>query len=160
ALFSRVVRTRLAWWGTAALIVVAAPLAAKAVDADVRVNSIGYPTARAKHASVLGGSATTFVVRRSADDSMAFQGTLPAPAADPATSDMVAQADFTDLTEAGRFYVDVPGVGRSVDFPIGDDIYRRPFVASMLGFYGWRCGTAVSFAFSGDAFAHGACHLG
>jgi endoglucanase len=30
----------------------------------------------------------------------------------------------------------------------------------MLGFYGWRCGTAVSFAFSGDTFGHAACHLG
>ena len=30
----------------------------------------------------------------------------------------------------------------------------------MLGFYGWRCGTAVSFWYSGERFGHAACHLG
>jgi len=142
-------------------VVFAVPRAARAADSDVRVSSIGYPTARAKHVSVLGGAAATpFAVRRSGDGSMALEGTLAAPAADPGTNDMVAQGDFGALTETGRFYVDVPGVGRSVDFPVGDDVYRRPFVAAMVGFYGWRCGTAVSFAWSGDAFVHGACHLG
>jgi endoglucanase len=136
------------------------PAAVRAADSDVRVNSVGYLTARAKGVSVLGGAATTFTVRRSADGSSAFDGTLPAPSADPGTNDMVAQGDFSALAETGRFYVDVPGVGRSVDFAIGDDVYRRPFVAAMLGFYGWRCGTSVSFAFSGDSFGHGACHLG
>jgi len=151
--------------GTRALLVISlslilAPAIGRAADADVRVNSVGYLPARAKGVSVLGGAATTFTVRRSADGTSAFEGTLPAPAADPGSNDMVAPGDFSALTEAGRFYVDVPGVGRSVDFAIGDDVYRRPFVAAMLGFYGWRCGTAVSFAFSGDAFAHAACHLG
>ena len=136
------------------------PAAVRAADSDVRVNSVGYLTARAKGVSVLGGAATTFTVRRTADGSSAFDGTLPAPSADPGTNDMVAQGDFSALAETGRFYVDVPGVGRSVDFAIGDDVYRRPFVAAMLGFYGWRCGTSVSFAFSGDSFGHGACHLG
>ncbi len=136
------------------------PAAVRAADSDVRVNSVGYLAARAKGVSVLGGTATTFTVRRSADGSSAFDGTLPAPSADPGTNDMVAEGDFSALAETGRFYVDVPGVGRSVDFAIGDDVYRRPFVAAMLAFYGWRCGTSVSFAFSGDSFGHGACHLG
>ena len=143
--------------GATALLVAAAP--ARAADSDVRVNSIGYPTSRAKHVSVLG-AATDFAVRRSADDTVAFAGTLPAPAVDPSTSDTIAQGDFTALTEAGRFYVDVPGVGRSVDFPIGDDVYRAPFTAAMLGFHGWRCGTAVSFPYGNEWFGHGACHLG
>ena len=77
----------------------------------MRVSSIGYLTARAKRVSVLG-SATSFVVRRVADDSSAFEGTLPAPATDPGTNDPVARGDFSALAEAGRFYVEVPGVGR------------------------------------------------
>jgi endoglucanase len=145
--------------GAIALLAAVVPSAARAADSDVRVSSIGYLAARAKHVSVLG-AATDFAVRRSADDSMAFAGTLPAPAADPSTTDMIAQGDFSALTEAGRFYVDVPGVGRSVDFPIGDDVTRAPFTAAMLGFYGWRCGTAVSFPYGSEWFGHGACHLG
>src|SRR5947208_15904597 len=99
-------------WGVLALIVAAVPRGARAADSDVRVSSIGYPTARAKHVSVLGGAATSFAVRRSSDGSMAFEGTLAAPAADPGTNDMVAQGDFGALAETGRFYVDVPGLGR------------------------------------------------
>jgi len=145
--------------GAAALVIVCLPSTPRAADSDVRVSSIGYLTARAKRVSVLG-TATGFTVRRASDGTTAFEGTLPAPAADPGTNDMVAQGDFSGLAETGRFYVDVPGVGRSVEFPIGDDVYRRPFFASMVGFYGWRCGTAVSFAFAGDSFAHAACHMG
>jgi endoglucanase len=144
----------------ASLLPTAVPTATVlAADSDVRINSVGYLPARAKVVSVLG-TAPSFVVRRSSDGSSAFEATLPGASADPATSDMVALGDFSALTEPGRFYVDVPGVGRSVDFPIGDDVYRRPFVAAMLGFYGWRCGTALSFAFSGETFGHAACHLG
>jgi endoglucanase len=155
------VRVRLAFRSSAIILLAAATAAstARAADSDVRVSSIGYLTARAKHFSVLG-TATDFVVRRSADGSMAFAGTLAAPAADPSTTDTIAQGDFSALTEAGRFYVDVAGVGRSVDFPIGDDVLRAPFTAAMLGFYGWRCGTAVSFPYGSEWFGHGACHLG
>jgi endoglucanase len=153
------VRLSLASWGATALVLTCVPSALRAADSDVRPSSIGYLTARAKRVSVLG-DATSFAVRRAADGSMAFEGPLPARSADPGTNDMVAEGDFSALTETGRFYVDVPGVGRSVEFPIGDDVFRRPFIAAMLGFYGWRCGTAVSFAFSGDRFGHVACHLG
>ena len=152
-------RVSLAWWGAAALLVTSVPTAVRAADSDVRINSIGFVPARAKAVSVRG-AAPNFMVRRVSDGSSAFEGTLPAPSVDPATTDMIALGDFSALTEAGRFYVDVPGVGRSVNFAIGDDVYRRPFVAAMLGFYGWRCGTAVSFVFSGDTFGHAACHLG
>ena len=154
-------RVRLAFRSSAIILLAAATAAstARAADSDVRVSSIGYLTARAKHFSVLG-TATDFAVRRSADGSMAFAGTLAAPAADPSTTDTIAQGDFSALTEAGRFYVDVAGVGRSVDFPIGDDVLRAPFTAAMLGFYGWRCGTAVSFPYGSEWFGHGACHLG
>ena len=84
-----------------------APAIGRAADADVRVSSVGYLPARAKGVSVLGGAATTFTVRRSADGSSAFDGTLPAATADPGTNDMVAQGDFGALTETGRFYVEV-----------------------------------------------------
>ena len=146
--------------GAAALLFLCLPTAANAADSDVRVSSIGYLTARAKSVSVRGGAATGFTVRRTADGSMAFEGMLAAPVADPGTNDMVARGDFGALAEAGRFYVDVPGVGRSVDFPIGDDVFRAPFQAAMLSFYGLRCGTAVSFWYRGEYFSHASCHLG
>src|SRR3954470_23599404 len=130
---------------------------ARAADGDVRVNSIGYVTGHAKRVSV-AAPAGSFVVRRAADDTAALTAALAAPIAD-ASGDMVAIGDFSALDDPGSYYVDVPGVGRSTVFPIGDDVYQAPVVTAMLGFYGARCGTAVSFTYQGTTFAHGACHL-
>jgi endoglucanase len=130
---------------------------ARAADSDVRVNSIGYVTGHAKRVSV-AAAADSFVVRRAADDSAALTADLAAPIAD-ASGDMVAIGDFSALDDPGSYYVDVPGVGHSAVFPIGDDVYQTPLATAMLGFYGARCGTAVSFTYQGTTFAHGACHL-
>jgi endoglucanase len=88
-----------------------------------------------------------------------FTGAAGAAKTDPDTSQSIAIADFSSVTESGKFYVDVTGVGRSVTFPIGSGVYRDAFVATMLGFYGWRCNTAVSFTFNGQTYAHEACHM-
>ena len=142
---------------------------AAATDADVRVNSVGYVIGQAKRVSVVAPPSTpsstpapapsSFVVRRVADDTAAFMGALGTALTD-SSGDRVALGDFTALDDAGSFYVDVPGVGRSVAFTVADDVYRAPLVAAMLGFFGARCGTAVSFMYQGSTFAHGACHLG
>lgn len=142
----------------APMFIVAFPALAQAADSDVKVSSVGYLPARVKRASVTA-TGTTFTVKRDADDSVAFSGNLSAAAKDPDTSQSIATADFTSLAEAGKFYLDVPGVGRSVSFPIADDVYKDAFVATMLGYYGWRCNTAVSFTYNGQSYSHAACHM-
>jgi endoglucanase len=135
-----------------------APILVEAADSDVRVSSIGYLPGRVKRASVTA-TGTTFTVKRDADGAVAFTGNLTSAIKDPDTSQSIATADFTALADIGKFYVDVPGVGRSVTFSIGNDVYRDAFVATMLGFYGWRCNTAVSFTFDGQTYSHEACHM-
>ena len=142
----------------ASALVAFSPLLAQAADSDVKVSSIGYLPGRVKRASITA-AATSFTVKRDADGSVAYTGTAGSAKTDPDTSQSIAVADFTQLTESGKFYVDVTGVGRSVTFPIGSDAYRDAFVATMLGFYGWRCNTAVSFTFAGQTYAHDACHM-
>jgi len=68
-------------------------------------------------------------------------------------------ADFSDVNEKGTFYLDVPGVGRSGGFEIGDAVYDFAFYTAMRGFYLWRCGTAVSGEHGGQTYAHAACHM-
>src|SRR6185295_3474336 len=73
-----------------------------AADGDVRVSSLGYLAARAKRVSVVGATGgAAFVVRRDADGSSAFEGTLGSAAADATTMDTVAVGDFSGLTAAG-----------------------------------------------------------
>jgi len=51
----------------------------------------------------------------------------------------------------------VPGLGRSAAFKIGNDSYHDALSTTMLGLYGLRCGTAISFDYQGQHFGHAAC---
>jgi endoglucanase len=139
-------------------IAVLCPLAADAADSDIRVSSIGYLPARVKRASI-AAAATQWTLVRDSDGGTAASGTFGAAKTDADTSQSISIADFTSVTDSGTYHLEVPGVGRSVSFPIGANVYREAFVATMLGFYGWRCNTAVSFSFHGQTFAHDACHM-
>ncbi len=131
---------------------------ALAADTDIRLSSVGYLPLRAKRASVVV-AATTFTVVRDADGATVLSGALTGPVSDPDTGESVLTADFTSLADPGTYHLEVDGVGRSVSFPIDADVYRAAYVTSMLGFYGWRCGTAVSFDYGGTHFGYPACHL-
>lgn len=124
---------------------------------DVRVNSVGYLRSHPKRV-VVAAAASTFDVRRADDDVSVFSDTLSVARHDEVTRQDLQYGDFDTLTEEGRYYVDVPGVGRSATFAISSDPYGDAFRAVMLGFYGARCGTAVSFSYGGATFGHGACH--
>jgi endoglucanase len=97
-------------------------------------------------------------VVRVTDGSTAFQGKATGPVLDPDTQEQLYTADFSKLKRPGEYQLDVPSVGRSAPFHIAADVYREPFHTVMLGFYLWRCGTAVSATHHGETFAHAACH--
>jgi endoglucanase len=99
-----------------------------------------------------------FTVRRAADGSVAYHGKLSPPTEDADSGDRVRLADFTPLTEAGKFYLDVSGVGRSWEFRGGRDVYARVLYLSMRSFYGQRCGTAVDLGPEFPGYRHAACH--
>lgn len=62
---------------------------------------------------------------------------------------------FGDLKEPGHYAVHVPGVGRSVDFRIGE-VYDGPLTAVLRAFWHMRCGTAIDGAYT--RYARPACH--
>jgi endoglucanase len=70
----------------------------------------------------------------------------------------VQGADFSALRQRGRFYLDVPGVGRSWPFSIEPDVYAHAFYLALRAFYGQRCGTAVDLGPRFPGYSHPACH--
>jgi endoglucanase len=124
----------------------------------VRVNSVGYLATHPKRV-VVAAAASTFAVRRSDDDTIAFSDALSAPFHDDPTGQELAYGDFDGLSDEGSYYVDVPEVGRSATFTISGNPYGDAFRAVMRGFYGARCGTAVSFSYGDTTFSHAACHM-
>ena len=55
----------------------------------------------------------------------------------------VYEIDFTKFSGNGRFYLRVPGVGRSIAFDIAPDVYSRAFRVQASGVFAQRCGIAL-----------------
>ncbi len=138
-------------------VLVRATEAGSTVNAAIKVDQVGYPRDGPKVALV-SAPADSFTVRRSGDDRAVLRGKLIASAPDALSGDTVAAADFSSLRKPGKYYIEVPSVGRSWDFAIEKNVYRRAYYLAMRGFYGQRCGTAVDMGPEFPEYKHAACH--
>jgi endoglucanase len=133
---------------------------APAPTTQIKVDQVGYLTRAPKVALIVSPRpVVVFNVRRARDGSIVFSGKLAAPVDDADSGDRVQAADFTSLEEAGSYYLEVPGVGRSWDFSVGADVYAHAFYLTMRAFYGQRCGIAVDLGAEFPGYRHAACHL-
>ena len=83
------------------------------------------------------------------DDGFSKEGT-------PFTGEYTYELDFSSVTNEGVYYVQVDGVGRSVDFRISAGAAEDAFRVHMGGLYQKRCGIAKT-----EPYTHwtaGACH--
>lgn len=147
--------------GVFALLLVASLFLTRGAGAQalaIKVDQVGYPLSGPKVAMV-SQPGKEFQLKRSGDGAVVFRGALSAAQADANTGDQVQAADFSSFTKPGRYYLEVPGVGRSWDFNLGDDVYQHAYYMAMRGFYGQRCGTAVDMGPEFPGFSHPACHL-
>ena len=127
---------------------------------EIKVDQAGYPASAPKVAMVVSKTqAGDFTIRRAVDGSVAFRGKLAAPVADADSGDRVQTADFSKLEASGKYYLDVPGVGRSWSFAVGPDVYARAYYLAMRAFYAQRCNTAVDLGPEFPGYTHAACHL-
>ena len=124
----------------------------------VRVTTVGF-LPDAKKRATYTGPAAAFQVRRQSDKSVVFEGTAGPDVVAPDTAETVRFLDFDDLDEPGEYFVTVDGGGKSPPFRIASDVFVEPFQGAMLGLYGLRCGTAVSFEWGEDRFGHHECHM-
>ena len=129
-----------------------------AADSDIRLNSLGFLPGLAKKASI-AASCSDFAVKRASNGAVVYSGRAAGPRRQEDVSQDVWIADFSELHSDGKFYLDVPGVGRSIDFEIGEKVYDFAYVTAMRGFYLWRCGCAVEGVHNGVRYTHPACHL-
>jgi endoglucanase len=132
--------------------------AADSASLAIKVDQVGYPLDGPKVALV-SATAQTFEVRRSADNAVVFHGKLAPAQADANTGDQVQAADFSRFRKPGTYYIEVPGVGRSWNFALGQNVFQRTYYMAMRAFYGQRCGTAVDMGPEFPGYSHPACHL-
>jgi endoglucanase len=129
--------------------------------AAIRVNTIGFLPDAVKCATLLG-EAAQFRVLDAATGAVAFSGAVSAPVrtAPTDTDETVRIADFTALQTPGRYVLEVDGLGRSVPFAIGPQVWNEPYQIVTRGMYLWRCGVEVHAEWHGRTYHHGPCHLG
>ena len=60
----------------------------------------------------------------------------------------VYEIDFTSFKTPGRYYIAVPGTGRSFEFSIASDVYDEAFQAAAYGVFTQRCGIALEKPYS------------
>jgi endoglucanase len=143
-----------------ASLVLTAFLAAAPVTTDIKVSQVGYPTDAPKLVLVATPTpAKVFSVRNAADGVIVLLGSLSDPVPDGDSGDRVQTADLSSLSRPGTYVLEVPGVGRSFEFPIGPDVFARPLYLAMRSFYGQRCGAAVDLGPEFPGYRYPACHL-
>ena len=99
-----------------------------------------------------------FYLRRESDSEYVYANWLSEAQPDANSGDNVQIADFSDFAEPGRYFIDVPEVGRGYAFNIGPETFRRPFYLAMRAFYGQRCGTTVDLGPEFPGYRYAACH--
>jgi endoglucanase len=130
----------------------------RTLTSAIRFNSLGYIPDRSKGATMLDDGLGYFSVVRSSDGVAVFTGAVKGPKFDPDTGDSVFTANFSVVQRPDTYYLNLSGIGRTVDFKINDTVYDSAFVAAMRGFYYWRSNTAVSGTYDGEIYAHAADH--
>ncbi len=127
---------------------------------DIKLDQAGYLPDASKVAMVVAAKpAEAFTINRASDGKVVFRGKLTAPAQDADSGDRVQAADFSAFRDRGKYYLDVPGAGRSWEFAIGPDVFSRVFYLAARSFYGQRCGIAVDLGPEFPGYKYEACHL-
>ncbi|MDD3885387.1 MAG: glycoside hydrolase family 9 protein [Victivallaceae bacterium] len=66
----------------------------------------------------------------------------------PLWGEQLLEMDFSDFKTPGRYYLRLPGAGRSWDFPVGPDAIGRMFYVQMRGLYHQRSGIAKTLEYT------------
>ena len=140
------------------VIVLLSGSGALGADADIHLNSLGFLPNLPKKATIVA-KCSDFAVKRASNGEAVFTGKTTGPLHQDDVKQDVWIADFSQVRDKGKYYLDAPGVGRSTDFEIGDAVYDFAFFTTMRGSYLWRCGTAVRGEHNGQTYAHAACHM-
>ncbi len=126
-------------------------------NTDIRLNSLGYLPAAQKKATIIS-KCSNFTVKEASKGKAVYSGKVTGLFTQNDVNQTAWLADFSKLNKSGKYYLELPGLGRSIDFEIGDKVYDFAFYTSMRAFYLWRCGTEVNAIYNGSRFCHSACH--
>lgn len=136
------------------------PPAETTYTSNFRHNALGFLPTAEKQMTINLTDAEEFRVRRADNDKVVYEGTLGEVLTQKDVNESVRIADFSELTREGEYYLEIPGVGRSRDFTIGQQAYNDAYATAVRAFYLWRCGTAIDHTYKGIRYQQEICHQG
>jgi hypothetical protein len=139
------------------------------INNSVKVNQVGYLPQSPKYgytgnylgsAGLMQITPASFEIRDAASGNVMYTGTPSFRANDTRLSgEKVYECDFENFTTPGKYFLYVPGVGRSYPFKIGSTVYDSVYYTCARGLYYQRCGTALPTPYAAPLWARGACHV-
>ncbi len=124
-------------------------------QAPILTNQIGFRTDDRKTAVIRKDAGTTdFAVVNAATKQTAFTGKLSEAVSNTSADETDYIADFSQLTEKGKYYITCGSLDPSYEFIIADDPYAELMNSLIRMFYLQRCGCEVT----DSKFGHKACH--
>jgi len=136
----------------------------------IKVNQVAYAIHSTRRYAYLGwwagdlgkvdfGDLKQFAVVDEMTGKTALNGAIaPRGAADQISGEDVYEMDLSGLTQAGRYHIVVPRLGRSFSFSLGGEAARLAYETTMRGFLYQRCGCELSAEVT-DGYPQHACHL-
>jgi endoglucanase len=124
----------------------------------VHLNSVGF-LPNYKKTAAIPQQCKTFKVMDAENGKEVFSGNTSGPEFQKDVNQNVWTADFSALKTPGKYYLEVPGLGKSPEFEIADDVFNFAAKTSYRAFYLWRCGMAVRGEYDGKVYETEACHL-
>lgn len=115
---------------------------------DIKLNQIGFNPRSPKLAVVTGNAeADLFHLVEVSAQKVIYTGDFTSQ--DKSLDKGTLLADFSDFSEKGKYAVHVPGIGRSSEFTIDDQVFEALQKASIKAFYYNRASTELEERYAG-----------
>lgn len=116
----------------------------------ISINQLGYYPQSPKYVIIDNSVADQFIVKKVIDDQVVFEGPLTDAGDYDGSRRNIKLGDFSALSEAGEYYVDIPSAGTSYSFLIDGDIYAQATKDALKTFYFQRASMPIDEAFGGE----------
>jgi endoglucanase len=123
---------------------------AQSVTYDIRLNQVGFLPNAIKYAAVVNTQSDSFSIMTSDLSTTVFKGQFLPAAYYPSSDENVSIADFTLLNDTGEYVLVVDDLGKSVPFPVKNDVFTGVSKASIKAYYFNRASTPILSEYAGD----------
>nr|WP_295927925.1 glycoside hydrolase family 9 protein [uncultured Dyadobacter sp.] len=125
------------------------PVQAQVHSDSIRMNQVGFYPGAPKIAVVAAATFDAFEVNDVKSGKTVFKGKLSPARTSQHSGKHTRIADFSRVTRPGNYVVNVPGLGKSAPFKIGERIHRDVAEASLKGFYYQRASIDLPEKYAG-----------